>query len=95
MSLEILDPRVQTTAVTKGKFMCPAHSEAKQTRILEYGSEKALLQHQARKIGGGGGGCVGAHAQKPELLMVFRENFLVKICGEGCRICGFLLTGWW
>ena len=31
------------TAVIEPKFMCPAHSEAKQTKVLEFGAEKGLL----------------------------------------------------
>ena len=34
--------------VTKCKFMCPTHGEAKQTKISEFRAEKALLQGHAR-----------------------------------------------
>ena len=37
--------------VTEHKFMCPMHSEAKQTKASEFGAEKGLLQGHA-KIGG-------------------------------------------
>ena len=36
--------------VTEQKFICPMHSEAKQTE--RFGAEKGLLQGQARRMGG-------------------------------------------
>jgi len=33
------------------KFMCLTHSEAKQTKSLEFGAEKGVLQGQARRMG--------------------------------------------
>ena len=35
--------------VTKGKFVCLTHSEAKQTDMLEFGAEGDLLQGHARR----------------------------------------------
>ena len=32
-----------------GKLMCPKHSDAKQTEMLEFGAEKGLLQGHARR----------------------------------------------
>ena len=39
-------------SINELKFACLRPSEAKQTVILEFGSEKSLLQGQARRIGG-------------------------------------------
>ena len=38
--------------VTKRKFMCLGHSEAKQTEMLEFGAEKGLLQGQGGRTSG-------------------------------------------
>ena len=38
--------------VIKHKFVCPAHSEARHTKLLEFGAEKGLLQGQVRRMGG-------------------------------------------
>ena len=35
--------------VTKGKFVCPTHTETKQTKMLEFGKEKGLSQGHARR----------------------------------------------
>lgn len=35
--------------VTKHKFICPTHSEIKQTERLELGPEKNLLQNHTRR----------------------------------------------
>lgn len=37
--------------LTKSKFMCPMHSEAKQNEILAFGAQTDLLQGQARRMG--------------------------------------------
>ena len=39
--------------VVKPKFMCPTHSEAKQTEMAEFGAEKLVLVKEAptRKMG--------------------------------------------
>ena len=41
-----------TLMVTEHKFVCPTHSEAKQTKMSEFGTEKGLLQGHARRTGG-------------------------------------------
>jgi len=38
-------------SVAELMFMCPRHSEAKQTKMSEFGAEKGLLQGQARRRG--------------------------------------------
>ena len=38
--------------VTEGKFMCPMHSEARQTTMSELGAEKGLLQVRGRGVPG-------------------------------------------
>lgn len=38
--------------VTKHKFMCLVHSEAKRMEMLEFGAEKVLLQGQAGRTSG-------------------------------------------
>ena len=35
--------------VTKCKFVCPAHTETKQTKMLEFGKKKGLSQGHARR----------------------------------------------
>ena len=40
-----------TSIVIERKFVCPTHSEAKQTQMLELGAEKGLLQGHARRTG--------------------------------------------
>ena len=37
--------------VTEYKVVCLTHSEAKQTKSLEFGAEKGVLQGQARRVG--------------------------------------------
>ena len=44
--------RLSSLIVTKPKFMCLTHSEAKQTETSGFGAEKGLLQGQARRMGG-------------------------------------------
>ena len=39
-------------SVTKCKFLCLMHSEAKQTKTLEFEAEKVLLQDEAGRMGG-------------------------------------------
>ena len=69
--------------------LCPMHSEAKQTKMLEFGAEKVLFQGQARRMG-------GSCSKPPNFPVVFREKFLIgKIWGEGCRVGDFILIGWW
>ena len=53
---------------TKCNFMCLMQSEDKQTKMLEFGAEKGLLQGHARRQ--------VAHAQKTQnSLKGFREAF--------------------
>ena len=41
-----------TFTSTECKFLCPTHSEAKQTETSEFGAEKGLLKGHARRTGG-------------------------------------------
>ena len=66
------------------KSLCLTHSEAKQTETLEFGAEQGLLQGQARRMG-------GLHSKDLNSPIIFREEFISKIWGEGCRVCAFLL----
>ena len=64
-------------------FMCPTHSEAKQTETSEFGAEKGLLQGQAKSR-------VGCTPQIPELPEGFQQSiFKGKVReGRGCRLLG-------
>ena len=76
--------------VTECKFLCLMYNEAKQTKMSEFGAEKGLLPGQARRM--------VARAQKtlkPLMVCFSGEIFIGKIWGEGCRVCDFLLIGWW
>ena len=47
---------MQKTCLTKDcavepKFICPTHSEAKQTKMSEFGAEEDLLQGKTRRTG--------------------------------------------
>ena len=54
-----------------------------------FGGEKGLLQGQARRMG-------VSCSKTLNSPMVFREKFLIgKIWDESCRVCDFLLIGWW
>ena len=53
------------------KFMCPKHSEAKQTKTLEFGSEKGLLKDQAKQTG-------GSCSKYLKSLMIFREDSFLE-----------------
>lgn len=37
--------------VIQGKFMCPTHSEVKQTETLAFGAEKGVFQGRVGRIG--------------------------------------------
>ena len=55
--------------VTEHKFMCPTHSEAKQTKMSAFGAEKGSLQGHARRW--------VAHAPKiPKSRKGFSKAFL-------------------
>ena len=54
--------------VAECKFLCPTHSEAKQTKTLEFGAEKGLLQGQAKRMG-------GLCSKTPKSLMFLEEKF--------------------
>ena len=68
------------TSVTEHKFMCPTHSEAKQTEMSEFGTEKGLLQDQARKMS-------GLCPQTPNSPVVFGEEFLKAKFGVKATGC--------
>ena len=42
---------ISSISVVKPRFMCPMHSEAKQTKRLEFGAEKCLLQGPNKSTG--------------------------------------------
>ena len=66
--------------------MCLTHSEAKATKTSEFGAEKGLLQGQAGWLA----------LKNPKLPDGFgAEVFIGQIWDEGCRVCDFLLIGWW
>ena len=37
----------------------------------------------------------GSCSKDPNSPKVLGESFKGKTWGEGCRVCDFLLTGWW
>ena len=74
--------------VTECKFVYWTHSEAEQTETSEFGAEKGLLQGQARKMGE-----LCSKTWTPQWFS--GEVFIGKSWGEGCRVCDFLLIGWW
>ena len=57
------------TEVLLVKFKCPMHSEAKQTKTLEFGAEKGLLQGLAVRMS-------GSCSETLNSLMVFWKKFL-------------------
>ena len=77
-----------TESIVKLKFMCPTVSEAKQTKMLDFGAEKDWLQGQARINQPG--------LKRPKLPHGFQgRNFKGKFWGKGCRMHHFLLIDWW
>ena len=66
---------ISVKTVVKPKFVCPLHSEAKQTETSESGAEKLLLQGQTRRMG-------NLCLKDPNFLGLF----IGKIWGEGCRL---------
>ena len=58
------------------------HSEAEQTETSEFGTEKVLLQGQARRMGG-----LCSQTQTPQCF--WGEVYTGKIWGQGCRVCVF------
>ena len=78
------------TFVVKCKFMCPMHSEVKQTKTSEFGPAKDLLQSEARRMG-------GSCSKTPNSPVIFWwEVFIGNIWDEGYRVYDFLLIRlWW
>lgn len=75
--------------IVSPKLMWLAHSEVQQTKMLEFGAEKGLLQGPCKEIG-------RPLLRIPSLPMGFREDVLIhKIWGESCRPCNPPLVGWW
>lgn len=75
--------------VVKPKFVWRTHSEAKQTDTLESCAEKGLLRGPSEDYG-------RLMLKRPELSNGFQARvFKGKFWGEGCRVCAFLLIGWW
>ena len=65
-------PAMQETQVVDHKFMCQIQSEARQTKMLQFGAERGLLQGQGRRR--------MACAKKPlNSLMVLREEYLFEV----------------
>ena len=65
------------TTECKCKFVCPTHSEAKQTETLEVGAEKDLLQGHAGRKG-------GSYPKSPELLEGFQQSTFKGEVRERC-----------
>ena len=73
----------------KPNFMCPMHIEAKQTKTLAFGAEKGLLQGPSKENR-------WLVLKNSELPNSFGGRvFIGKIWGVDCRVCDFLLIGWW
>ena len=66
---EKIDLRLSAQIITKRKFVCPTHSEPKQTEMSEFGAQKGLLQGPARKTG-------GSYSNYPELPAGFQKSIL-------------------
>ena len=69
--------------------MCLKQSDTKQTETSELEQRKVYCRAKQGKW--------VAHAQNPQTPQLFGgEKFLIgKIWGEGCKVCDFLLIGWW
>ena len=79
--------------VTECRFVCPTHSEAKQTETLEFGAENSLLQGWAMRLGG----LCSKKLCTPR--KGFSKEFLKARWGKGApgyviRSCTILI-GWW
>ena len=77
--------------VVKLKFVCPTHSEAKQTEMSEFGAEKGLLQGPCKENR-------WLMLKRPELPNGFQgRSFYMQNWGGGrcCRVCNPPLIGWW
>ena len=59
------------------KFVCPIHSEAKETETSELGEERSLLQGQARKMGGS---CSKGEVFKGKMFL--KATFGVRAAGH-------------
>ena len=84
-SLYFSTPELPLDSVVKPKFLCLAHSEAKQTEMSEFGAKKGLLQGQARRTG-------GSYLKDLNSLMGFREEFLKATFGVRAAGC---MTFFW
>ena len=69
--------------------MCLTHIEVKQTETLEFGAERERCIAEPSKENG------WLVLKSPEHPNSFQGVFIGKIWGEGCRVCDFLLIGWW
>lgn len=72
------------TPVVTLKFMCPTHTEAKQTKTQEFGAQKCLLQGPSKENG-------QLTLKTPKLPDGFQGRvFTGKICEEGCGLWEWL-----
>ena len=82
------DYNLGTKDVIESKFMCPKHSEDKQTEPSEL--EQKKFYWRAKQ------GEWAAHAQKAWTPDGFQGRvFIGKILREGCRVHDVSLIGWW
>lgn len=89
---------VTCASVTGHTFLCPTHSEAQEAEMLESGTEKGLLQGDARRKGGS----CPPPPQNSELPEGFSKAFLKVRWGRG--VPGYVISscttlwvvdGWW
>ena len=82
---------LSSDTVTKLKFVCQTHSKAKQTEILEVGAEKGFFAGPSKEN-------EWLMLKNPKLPGGFEGEVFIKFgktWGDGCKVRGFLLIGWW
>ena len=72
----------ETVGVTKYKFVYPMNSEAKQTKTLEFGSDKCLFLGWAKRM------CdLCSKRRTPQWFL--QRGFYSQTWSQGCRMCDF------
>ena len=80
---------MEPQSVREHKFMCPMHSEGQTNRNVGVWSREKFIVGPSKENG-------WLMLKNPKLSDGSQgEVFIGKISGEGCRVCDFLLIGWW